>query len=895
MADDDETTRAKTVKMVKENIFQDVKYYVIGTLDDSIEELLQAGGGSQESYLTDRVTHVIAEEDDPPEISEARDLFDLPVISPLWVEMSVRCRVLLPTKAFQPERSQLFTNVVACFSQMCELDREALWAMVTFYGGSCQLNLNKCCTHLITPNSEGAKYECALQHSDIIQVVTPDWIIDAINAKKVPHTKPYHPSLLLPKLLETDSEVPMETDSTTLGDEGNQSQEMSQDKVKTTQDAPGQLLVYGTPQKQAMKAVFKMKAPWQQELPPMPELPPLIDNVQPTVSHHKHKKEKKKKKKKNKDKDKSRKDKKKDKHSHERHTGTASPSSSSTITEPSSNSPMSHSLPRTLRNITNGVDAFMPAVPQEKRQMSQVLSAIAGMASQQQTRNEMMHANMPLAEQKKYYGHDPTYTLAGENCLLGCIFLIIEYPQLLGPHYIATWRKVISEHGGIVDDCYSDRITHVLCDTQRTEVFSLAIKDGKRCVTANWLNDCLKIKQMKPAWRALHFPVINYPLQPPPCKDQVISMSGFEGGERNDVKTLIELLGAKYTGYFTRGNTLLVCNRMEGAKYEKAQEWQIPVINVQWLNDLVLGNHESIRNLNAARYQVYDQPDPFKIDKYGHMCTNLMDPWTVPLKISHAAKKKFLSNLGQKAGQLMKRKCEQGFPVAKRQRKSSVSGEDEWEGSPLMLDPDKIPHVMLTGIDSRAIPDLIKKLEKLGGRTADTMASCTHLITNKVTRTVKFLSGVSVCRFIVTPMWIEESYKSRWFLDENSFLLNDVEAETALLFNLKESMARASQRKLLKDVTLYLTPGVQPGPGLIHEIIEMAGGRLLTTRPSLAKISAMQSTMGASAFVVISCENDLPWCRDFFRHKIDVHNAEFILTGVLRQQLDFTSFKFCPP
>ena len=57
-----------------------------------------------------------------------------------------------------------------------------------------------------------------------------------------------------------------------------------------------------------------------------------------------------------------------------------------------------------------------------------------------------------------------------------------------------------------------------------------------------------------------------------------------------------------------------------------------------------------------------------------------------------------------------------------------------------------------------------QKLEKLGGHLADSIGSCTHLITNKVTRTVKFLSGVSVCRFIITPMWIDESYKSRWFL-----------------------------------------------------------------------------------------------------------------------------------
>ena len=48
-----------------------------------------------------------------------------------------------------------------------------------------------------------------------------------------------------------------------------------------------------------------------------------------------------------------------------------------------------------------------------------------------------------------------------------------------------------------------------------------AIKDGKRCVTANWLNDCLKLKKMQPPWRALHFPVISYPLHPSACKEQV--------------------------------------------------------------------------------------------------------------------------------------------------------------------------------------------------------------------------------------------------------------------------------------------------------------------------------------------------------------------------------------
>ncbi len=131
-----------------------------------IEKLLEDGGANQESYLTDRVSHVIADDDEHPEIIEARDLFDLPVVSALWVEMSIHCRVLLPTKAFLPEKSQLFTNVVTCFSQMCESDRVALWAMVTFYGGSCQLNLNKQCTHLVIPSTEGVRVQfCPFSHA----------------------------------------------------------------------------------------------------------------------------------------------------------------------------------------------------------------------------------------------------------------------------------------------------------------------------------------------------------------------------------------------------------------------------------------------------------------------------------------------------------------------------------------------------------------------------------------------------------------------------------------------------------------------------------------------------------------------------------------------------------
>lgn len=54
---------------------------------------------------------------------------------------------------------------------------------------------------------------------------------------------------------------------------------------------------------------------------------------------------------------------------------------------------------------------------------------------------------------------------------------------------------------------------------------------------------------------------------------------------------------------------------------------------------------------------------------------------------------------------------------------------------------------------------------------ADSTQKCTHLVANKVTRTVKFLTAVSVVKHIVTPEWLEESWKSQKFVGESMWSL----------------------------------------------------------------------------------------------------------------------------
>ena len=87
---------------------------------------------------------------------------------------------------------------------------------------------------------------------------------------------------------------------------------------------------------------------------------------------------------------------------------------------------------------------------------------------------------------------------------------------------------------------------------------------------------------------------------------------------------------------------------------------------------------------------------------------------------------------------------------------------------------------------------------KLGGHVTDSGRGCTHVVSSRVTRTVKFLSGISVCQHIVTPDWVEACGKEERFVEEGTFTLTDSDAEQMFQMDVASSLARAKQRKLLE-------------------------------------------------------------------------------------------------
>uniref|UniRef100_A0A8C2PFZ3 BRCT domain-containing protein n=1 Tax=Capra hircus TaxID=9925 RepID=A0A8C2PFZ3_CAPHI len=107
------------VPRVPEEMFKEVKYYAVGDLDPQVIQLLKAGKAKEVSYNA-LASHIISEDGDNPEVGEAREVFDLPVVKPSWVILSVQCGALLPVNGFSPESCQIFFGITACLSQGVE-------------------------------------------------------------------------------------------------------------------------------------------------------------------------------------------------------------------------------------------------------------------------------------------------------------------------------------------------------------------------------------------------------------------------------------------------------------------------------------------------------------------------------------------------------------------------------------------------------------------------------------------------------------------------------------------------------------------------------------------------------------------------------------------------------
>nr|XP_020756404.1 PAX-interacting protein 1 isoform X1 [Odocoileus virginianus texanus] len=771
-------------------------------------QLLKAGKAKEVSYNA-LASHIISEDGDNPEVGEAREVFDLPVVKPSWVILSVQCGALLPVNGFSPESCRIFFGITACLSQVSPEDRSALWAMLTFHGGGCQLNLNKKCTHLVVPEPKGEKYECALKRGSI-KVVTPDWVLDCISEKTRKDEALYHPRLVVYEEEEEgeeegagDEEPDSPHEGSTDGksspassQEGSPSGEPPFSPKSRAEKSKGELMFDdssdSSPEKQERNlnwtpAEVPQLAAAKRRLPPgkEPGLINLCANVPPVPG------------------------------------GILPPEVRGSLLAPGQSlqgperpEVMATWSPavRTLRNITNNADIQQISRPSNVAHILQSLSAPTKTLEQQVNHSQqgppgavllgqvkvapepapaphpvlhlqpqqllqlqqqhlaqppyppppphpfpppqahphpfpqqpLQRPQPPLQQQQlahlqqqhlqhlqrlqqmqqiqptptaqppgppaqalqppppqaqvqpPLFGHDPAVEIPEEGFLLGCVFAIVDYPeQMSDKQLLATWKRIIQAHGGAVDATFSSRCTHLLCESQVSGLFAQAMKERKRCITAHWLNTVLKKKKLVPPHRALHFPVA-FPPGGKPCSQHIISVTGFVDNDRDDLKLMAYLAGAKYTGYLCRSNTVLICREPTGLKYEKAKEWRIPCVNAQWLGDILLGNFEALRQTQYGRYTAFGLQDPFAPTP--QLVLSLLDAWRVPLKVS--AELLMGVRLPPKPKQNEVTNIQ---PSSKRARIEDIPPPTK------KLTPELTPFVLFTGFESVQVQEYIKR------------------------------------------------------------------------------------------------------------------------------------------------------------------------------------------
>ncbi|OON22515.1 hypothetical protein X801_01584, partial [Opisthorchis viverrini] len=209
---------------------------------------------------------------------------------------------------------------------------------------------------------------------------------------------------------------------------------------------------------------------------------------------------------------------------------------------------------------------------------------------------------------------------------------------------------------------------------------------------------------------------------------------------------------------------------------------------------------------------------------------------------------------------------------------------------------DQTVRITFTAIDHDTRLSLTELCSQMPNcRLVDSSEDATHLVCTRLLRTPKTYMAVALGRSLVTPKWIQASVMRGLWLDETPWLLNDPEGETQLGVCLSRSLQRAKRRQMLgPKASLFGGLEFWLSPGACHrdicaKLIRACGGVVRQKRPTQKMALLPQPKQ-----LIICHEDDSHVANYLMRIKTGnkaVHHEEFVLSGVLRQELDYESYQ----
>eukprot|EP00102_Acyrthosiphon_pisum_P020511 XP_016657721.1 PREDICTED: PAX-interacting protein 1-like [Acyrthosiphon pisum] len=220
----------------------------------------------------------------------------------------------------------------------------------------------------------------------------------------------------------------------------------------------------------------------------------------------------------------------------------------------------------------------------------------------------------------------PKFQPSPDSFLLNCHFLIADdLREVAGAtNHLYFIEHCVQEHGGTFSYRFNRKITHVICSSRKhVEVFR-GLTENKKCVTDYWLSDIIAEGKMMKPWMVHHFP-IPYSEDNLPYQNKQIAIANFSKNEYYKVRAMVEITGATVNNKISSSTYIVIALKLEGRMINRALALKIPVVNVEWMNDILLGEIISLQHFKCPKYQKYDLPNPYHIN-YDKVSV-LMEPW----------------------------------------------------------------------------------------------------------------------------------------------------------------------------------------------------------------------------------------------------------------------------
>ncbi|THH28236.1 hypothetical protein EUX98_g5958 [Antrodiella citrinella] len=219
------------------------------------------------------------------------------------------------------------------------------------------------------------------------------------------------------------------------------------------------------------------------------------------------------------------------------------------------------------------------------------------------------YAREAIARESSFMVAGPSRQQVDESVAKAGIFNGMTF-HALGEARCASVRTAVEDSGGkLVDDRDAEVDYIIVRLVSGSKLYreepdeSLRGKYRTEC----WLERCMYEERI--CEPSEHIAFVPLGIQTPIAGAEEISLScsGLDQSEGFWIRRLARALGITLAVTFSRRTTHLLCPSMTGAKFEKAREWNIAVVDMTWLEQLARIGH-------VPSISVHDTPSPGLLD-----------------------------------------------------------------------------------------------------------------------------------------------------------------------------------------------------------------------------------------------------------------------------------------